>query len=509
MYTAFVTRIKNLRKHTNADRLLCGECFGNTVIVDLSTPPEQLGVYFPVDGQLGVEFATKNDLLRRKDENGNPAGGYLDPVKRNIKALTLRGEKSDGLFLPLACLSDFTDISKLKEGDTISVLNGVTICEKYIPAKKSRQNVGGGNRTRKRKDPIAPLFMEHADTEQLAYNLTSFHVNDLVEITLKMHGTSQRTGYLPTLSGYRYKNAFLKKLYESEGTPDWMRKHITREPVYSWGYVTGTRRVVLDDYDGGFYGDNAFREQHAKVFEGKLHKGETVYYEVVGFTDKGVPIMQSADNKKTGDKEFIKQYGKTTVFSYGCSPDGKGKNTVDLGYPNMEVTIGDHTFQYKSQKPLQAEIDAPQSDFYVYRMTMTNEDGDVVEYPPDFMRYRCEQMGVKCVPLLWRGFVCEMWKDSDGVLHSVGYDTDGNPYTERATAGDYVKSIAEQYYDGPDPIGKSHVREGVVCRIVNRPKFTAYKHKNFSFKMLEGLIKDTAIAPDMEEQQEELIADAA
>lgn len=47
MYCAYVTRIHNLRKHTNADRLLCGECFGNTVIVDLGTDPEQLGVYFP------------------------------------------------------------------------------------------------------------------------------------------------------------------------------------------------------------------------------------------------------------------------------------------------------------------------------------------------------------------------------------------------------------------------------------------------------------------------------
>ena len=37
MYSAFVTRIKNLRKHSNADRLLCGECFGNTVIVGLDT----------------------------------------------------------------------------------------------------------------------------------------------------------------------------------------------------------------------------------------------------------------------------------------------------------------------------------------------------------------------------------------------------------------------------------------------------------------------------------------
>lgn len=50
MYCAYVTRIHNLRKHTNADRLLCGECFGNTVIVDLGTDPDQLGVYFPTDG---------------------------------------------------------------------------------------------------------------------------------------------------------------------------------------------------------------------------------------------------------------------------------------------------------------------------------------------------------------------------------------------------------------------------------------------------------------------------
>jgi hypothetical protein len=67
-----------------------------------------------------------------------------------------------------------------------------------------------------------------------------------------------------------------------------------------------------------------------------------------------------------------------------------------------------------------------------------------------------------------------------------------------------VKEIAEKFYAGPDPIGKTHTREGVVVRIVNRPKFTAYKHKNFEFKVLEGIIKETADAPDMEEAQEEV-----
>ena len=72
---------------------------------------------------------------------------------------------------------------------------------------------------------------------------------------------------------------------------------------------------------------------------------------------------------------------------------------------------------------------------------------------------------------------------------------------ETRSVGEIVKNWAECYYAGPDPIGKTHVREGVVVRIVNRPKFTAYKHKNFEFKVLEGIIKDTAEAPDMEEAE--------
>lgn len=75
-------------------------------------------------------------------------------------------------------------------------------------------------------------------------------------------------------------------------------------------------------------------------------------------------------------------------------------------------------------------------------------------------------------------------------------------FDENHTVGEYVKEMVEQYYDGPDPVGKTHVREGVVVRIINRPKFCAYKHKNYSFKMLEGLIKETAEAPDMEEAQD-------
>ena len=463
-YTGFVCQIKNLRDHPNADRLYLGECFGNTVAVSKDGyTTDMIGVYFPTDGQLSTEFATQNNLLRLRDENGHsiPGGGYMDPDKRNVTAIKLRGEKSDGLFLPLSCLDYcFEDgaAAHLKIGDTIDVVNGHDICTKYIPRGSKR--VGrptDGNRTRKKRVPIAPLFVEHADTEQLAYNLGAFRSGDEIEITLKMHGTSQRTGYLPVFSGYR--RTIWDKLFRRDG-----------DPIYAYDLVTGTRRTIINGEEGGFYGSNAFRLPHAEQFRGKLWKGETVYYEVVGFTETGTPIMAECGNKKLNDKDFVKQYGQTTVFSYGCEP---------------------HPFNTK------LEDNKPQSDIYVYRMTMTNEDGNVVEYTPDFMRYRCEQMGVKTVPVFCKGRI------NDNGAGIIVYNDDGTQYlsaiTGEETPGESVKRIAEWYYDGPDPIGKTHIREGVVVRILNKPKFCAYKHKNWYFKALEGIVKVEAEAPDMEE----------
>ena len=455
-HCGYVVAVEKLRPHTNADRLQVATFFGLDVVKG------EIGIYFPSDLQLSGEFCVVNHLCRKKPD-GTPDTGYLDPEKRNIRPIKLRSERSDGIFMPISCL-EYTGVNldDINIGDTITVVNGHEICKKYIPRGRSSNNSakGKGNKTRKKHVPVAPLFTEHADTEQLAYNLGAFKPGDEIEITLKMHGTSQRTAYLPVLKGYKATNRIyqyaLDAMLSGKNIGSWTRKIAERAlesaiPIYNWGYVSGTRRTVLDDWDGGFYGSNAFRKQHQDKFVGKLHKGEEVYYEVVGFTDSGTPIMSKGNNKKL-DKDFVKQYGEETVFSYGCSPDGS---------------------------------DAPQSDLYVYRMTMTNEDGDVVEYSPDFMRYRCEQMGVKCVP----EFV-------HVILPDASYFDEDHP------VGNYVEEMAEQYYDGPDPIGKTHVREGVVVRIINRPKFCAYKTKNYSFKMLEGLIKESAAAPDMEEAEE-------
>lgn len=429
MYCAYVTTIKELRRHSNADRLMCASIFGNNVIVGLDCYVGQRVVFFPVDGQLSEEFANDNNLVRKKDECGNNVGGYLDPAKRNIKALNLRGEKSEGIILPIEVLSKYTDIDKLVDGEQITMLNGHEICKKYIPRTNHRSSNGSSrkiskNKKEEREQISYPFFVEHVDTAQLAYNEHAFKEGDTCYITLKMHGTSARTANAIQVT--KKKAPKLLKLF---GKKD--------KETSKYETVSGTRRVTLRNYDGGFYGSNAFRQKYHDMFKDKLPKGMEVYYELVGWVDNERTIMGRCKNKLVKDKEFSKQYGDETIFSYGC----------DVG----------------------------ESDCYVYRMTMTNEDGYTVELPWEQVQIECEKMGVKCVPIFDK-FIFTTWED--------------------------LMERVEKYCDGADPIGKSHIREGIVVRIDNREKFKAFKHKNFHFKVLEGIIKDNADAPDMEEAQE-------
>lgn len=464
MYNVYVCKVKNIRPAENADRLNACEVFGITTIVDKSVNENDLYVYFPTDGQISEEFGKANDLFRRKDENGNPAGGFIDPVKRNIGAIRLRGNKSEGLVLPLTCLAPFGDISNLAEGDIVSTFNGHVIAEKYVPMHKpsASQPTARGERDRKsaKKCRIKyPFFAEHIDTPQLRFNMDMFKPGDIICLTEKIHGTSSRNAYQTAIVGE--KGFFLTKLIAHS---NWLPKkwrmsaqsHLT--PKTEMRYLIGTRRTVLtNNSTGGFYGNDDFRKAWGERFKGKLLPNEECFGEIAGFYKDNyggaVPIMSRGDNTKTKDKQFIKQYGKTTTFSYGCT---------ETGY----YTYGDGTHE---ERPL--------NRYFVYRMTYTTPEGVVIEYPWDLVKQRAEQMGFETVPELER-FI----------------------YT---TEEDFLARIAK-YEDIPSTIDSSHIIEGVVIRKMNGTRFDVAKDKSYNFKVLENLIKVDAEVPDMEEIEEEM-----
>lgn len=467
MYNVYICKVKNIRPAENADRLNACEVFGITTIVDKSVNENDLYVYFPTDGQISEEFGKANDLFRRKDENGNPAGGFIDPVKRNVGAIRLRGNKSEGLILPLTCLAPFGDISNLAEGDIVSTFNGHVIAEKYVPMHKPRtsQPTARGERDRKsaKKCRIKyPFFAEHIDTPQLRFNMDMFKPGDIICLTEKVHGTSSRNAYQTAIVGEN--GFFLTKLIAHS---NWLPKkwrmsaqsHLT--PKTEMRYLIGTRRTVLtNNSTGGFYGNDDFRRAWGERFKGKLLPNEECFGEIAGFYKDNyggaVPIMAPGDNTKTKDKVFIKQYGKTTTFSYGCS---------ETGY----YTYGDGSHE---ERPL--------NRYFVYRMTYTTPEGVVIEYPWDLVKQRAEQMGFETVPELER-FI----------------------YT---TEEDFLARIAK-YEDIPSTIDSSHIIEGVVIRKMNGTRFDVAKDKSFNFRVLENLIKVDAEMPDMEEMEEEMTLD--
>lgn len=346
-HDAYVVQLKDVRKHSNADRLQCATVFGTNVIVDMSANENDLYVYFPTEVQINEDYCVQNNLLRKKDENGNNVGGYLDE-KRYIRPLKLRGEISDGLVMPIKSLETFGDISQLKVGDTVTTFNGVNLCWKYIPPAKSAR-IGGGARAKKSKKVEEIKFPQHIDTPQLAYYINNFHNGDHIIITEKLEGTSHRSALLPV-----------------EKT-NWFRKLFKLAPKIVYKDFCGSRRVTIETEDGGYYGSNDFRlDIHNKLVP-HLSPNMEVFGEIVGYLGD-TPIMGSVNTKSLKDKKFTQTYGENMVFSYGCAPN--------------------------------------EYDFYVYRIVILDKNGDVeVEYSTDQIIAWCEKHGFKYVPVLYRGYL--------------------------------------------------------------------------------------------------------
>ena len=426
-YTALVTHLKNYRKDENSDRLYLADCFGEGVIVGPDMDSNELVLYMPTDGRLLRWFGDAFHLFR-KNEDGTPQGGYIDS-NGHIKAIKLRGNQSSGVVLKVSEVYRLFGNQNWEDGAQVTKINDRVFVEKYIPIQKTRFGESKTSQKGKKGDDIVyPEFDMHIDTEQLMYNLDQFHEGDIISMSVKMHGTSQRSmktyGILPN----RGIGGFFRRLF-----------HLPQKQVST--YVLGSRRCVITPTNDGYYGTNEFRKQHHEALKNVIEDGMEVFYEVVGYygpnpTDT---IMGIGDNTKLKDKNFVKQFGTKTVFHYGCE-------------------VGE-------------------SKAYVYRITSDN--GNKEWTPEEIMRWVAwaQTLGVKvyCVPFL-------------------------QEFTF-TTKEDLVDRVNKELENLVDPIG-GHLKEGVVVRIVNRRKFTAYKAKTYEFKVLEGIIKDSEVAPDMEEAQE-------
>lgn len=432
-HEAVIARLTNVREHTNADRLKLATVAGHQIVVGLDSVEGTLGVFFYAELQVSEGYASANDLVGYTDpETGEKKGGFF-PKNRRVRAQRFRGEKSEGYWAPLSSL-DYTgyDTSTLKEGDKFKELNGHPICEKYFtPATLKAM----ANRKKNRSNL---LFKKHVDTKKLQYEIGSIPAGSILYLSEKVHGTSGRFGYV---------------LDEVEKPRKWWQKLLRRKPKTEMVYdhLIGTRNVILGKHEGpSFYGNEEFRYESIKNLEGQLHKGEILYYEIVGYTTTNQPLMASQPTEGLRDKAITKTYGKQMNYSYGCVPG------------NCEV--------------------------YVYRITRTNEDGDVVELSWPQVKARCNELGIKYVP--------EFAADHQPHV----YKTFGAHSTKSYMDQHNLEELVAQFIDGPSTLDGTHIREGVVVRVEKPNGDTEwYKAKSFTFGVLEGYIKENDDAVDLEE----------
>lgn len=432
-YKAVVLRLKNVRPHPNADKVQLATCLGNQVVVGLDSKEDHIGVYFQSDGQLSHEFCHANNLYRKADLNKFPKDkcGMFDENRR-VRAQKFRGEISDGFWIPLHNFG-FIQVTGLDvEGFEFDEWKGIPICNKYInpqTLKIARENQGKKTRTAKK----SIMFKEHFDTAHFGKHLHEYEFDQTLVITEKLHGTSGRIGHVLLERDLNWKDRLAKligvKVQETE-----------------WKYMNGTRRVVLSESKGTQFHDPTIRDKAMKLFEGNLRKGETAFFEIVGYESTGASIMPSVDTTKMGDKEFTKTYGKSMSYSYGCEPT--------------------------------------ESAVYVYRMTLTDEDGHTIDYSWDDVVKRCNEIGVNHVP-----HIKTLTLNALAGNHSTVED-----------ARESLSSLVEAFGSGPSTLDTKHIKEGVCVRIEGGINNRTTKFKSFEFKVLEGIVKDSGVI-DAEEAQ--------
>jgi len=343
-YSAVVVKLGRIIDHPNAERLKITFIHGNSVIVGLTAKEGDLGLMFPVESQIGLEFAVANDLIRRKDENGKAAGGMFDENRR-VRCQSLRGEKSMGFWIPMDSLAKTLQrpleevLTNYPVNTEIENISSLTISSKYIP-KSNKTEMSASkqpNLVKKSKSRIIDgQFKFHFDTSHLGKNLHMIHPDSLIAVTWKVHGSSFIVSNCLVKKKLTFIENFLKKLKVNIVDTE-------------YDYVYSSRKVIKNsafnkDVGPGYYGEDIWTRVGAEL-KGSLHKGETLYGEICGYTKEGKFVQRGYD--------------------YGCA-------------------VGQHKI-------------------YVYRITRTNSEGHVTELSWPQVKERCNQIGVEYVPEIYYG----------------------------------------------------------------------------------------------------------
>ena len=375
-YLSKIVNITEFRTHPNAEKLKCCIVDGFNIITGINSEPG-LYVYFPGLSQINSDFLSYANLYRHKELNKDPEQSGMFEDNGRVKSIRLRGELSEGFILPIVVLQNYVLSVTNKELDNVT--EGIEfdsvehdgkefwISKKYIPKYTRTQGSGSGNNNQSKKvskklnKVIDTQFRFHYDTVILKKAPYVLNPEAIIQISSKIHGTSGISAHVICRREETLKEKILRFL------------RINTEEKTQYDYLYSSRTIIKNKYynenvSGGYYGVDVWAEAD-KVVRPHLERGQTAYYEIVGFLPNGKYIQKNYD--------------------YGCVA------------------------------PRENETYTPEKHFKVriYRVTYTNVDGKVLEYTTHQVQQWCEKNGLVPVEEYYYGKAKDLYPDIDPSEH--------------------------------------------------------------------------------------------
>lgn len=351
---AFVAILKNIQKIEGADKIVQADVTLNDIkitqiVVGVDTVENTPVVYF--DSNLCINESVISDIDKQTPGYGKEGfvslGSYLGRGGR-VKVIKLRGCISNGLAVDVNKFKIFTKES-LVEGYSFTKLGNTEICHKYtVPIKtQSVSSQKKGRHAKKETVMLPDQFHFHIDTEQLLRNIHKLKPGQIISISRKIHGTSAIFG----ANRIKRRLSFLERVAEFFGA--------SIEKT-QYGGITASRSVIknielenkkVKSSKPGFYQVDVWSDAVNKFFRPIfpfIRKGETFYYEIVGYLPNSTKMIQKG-------------------YSYGCKEG-----------------------EYK---------------IAIYRITYTSPEGFVFEYSWEAMKERARSLGLPTVEEFFYGKV--------------------------------------------------------------------------------------------------------
>jgi RNA ligase (TIGR02306 family) len=242
-----VVKIDDVLNHPNADRLSIAVVKGwNCVVGKDSFKAGDIAVYIPIDAVLPPELEAK--LF--------PPDSKIKLHNSRIKTIKIRGAISQGLLVSV----EEVDLEGCLVGEDAAEYLGIT---KYEPPVKSLPGLFGKPSARKR--PENPEFRRYTDIENAKHYPNLFELGEEVVISEKLHGSSERFGWLP-FHAYTFWGK-LKKFF-----------HIS--PDYE--FVVGSHYRQVSGWSKTYYDENIYTKMAHECKSKHLPFGLIFYGEIVG-----------------------------------------------------------------------------------------------------------------------------------------------------------------------------------------------------------------------------------